>query len=615
MLLKILSPLDIFKVPVIFYYDGQTKRSSSLGILLSIVIFGFMVYQFFNSEFILKTAPSVVTQSIETTHADRVDFNKDIPLFFGIVDRATTRKVPFDPAIMDVSISYYNIDNYDLTSFVPITKEIQSCKFEELSLDKEDFDGIEVSKLYCLKNPTFHLEGYQDERFFSYLQILVNPCNNKTSNGSCKSIEEIDSFFYDKIFSATFLNYQIDANNYENPFTTNVFAMVTFLDPKIIKTNVFFAKNTELQTDDGWLFPSKNTKKSTSYDKSTNDFEIRQYQSQPLVKWLFVASKAKTFSIRTYQRLPEALASVASIAQVFIMISFIFTQIATYVSTMKHFLNQFYYFENIKNTKKNKKNKKKQKKQRELDLISMNSRTFKEETNEVFKEKKKNEDVIFEQINIIPKKKIKENEKFELEMTPNINNIVSPKILKEDSFILEKESKNLENQNDLIKDSNQSQNVKKEIKLINDKPITENSKNSQDYSLKFSSWEYIKLLIKKTVLCCLKKTEKEELFIKAEKIFKKEMDIGNITKKIHEIEKMKIILLNQDQMILFDYIIKPIISRNEEIPVNSPTRRNITQNMDRNKQKVLDSLKRCEATQNSDMINKRLVELCALQEI
>lgn len=38
------------------------------------------------------------------------------------------------------------------------------------------------------------------------------------------------------------------------------------------------------------------------------------------------------------------------------------------------------------------------------------------------------------------------------------------------------------------------------------------------------------------------------------------MDILNIIKKLNEIDKLKVLLLNQDQIKLFDYVEKPTIS-------------------------------------------------------
>ena len=52
---------------------------------------------------------------------------------------------------------------------------------------------------------------------------------------------------------------------------------------------------------------------------------------------------------------------------------------------------------------------------------------------------------------------------------------------------------------------------------------------------------------------------KEKLFKKTEKAFKKEVDLISILNKIHEINKMKLLFLNQRQLTLFDLLSKPMI--------------------------------------------------------
>ena len=57
--------------------------------------------------------------------------------------------------------------------------------------------------------------------------------------------------------------------------------------------------------------------------------------------------------------------------------------------------------------------------------------------------------------------------------------------------------------------------------------------------------------------------EKEELFIKGEKIYDEELDIVHILKKIQEIEKIKMVLFNEDQIALFNLIDKPMVYVND----------------------------------------------------
>ena len=63
---------------------------------------------------------------------------------------------------------------------------------------------------------------------------------------------------------------------------------------------------------------------------------------------------------------------------------------------------------------------------------------------------------------------------------------------------------------------------------------------------------------------CRKKTKKDKLMRKAEKLMIKELDVVSILRKLHEIEKMKLTIFNTDQLMVFNSITKPIVFTDEE---------------------------------------------------
>ena len=75
--------------------------------------------------------------------------------------------------------------------------------------------------------------------------------------------------------------------------------------------------------------------------------------------------------------------------------------------------------------------------------------------------------------------------------------------------------------------------------------------------INFNIFEYIKLNFKNLTKFPL--NEKEQLFTKGEKIYDEELDIVNILKKNQEVEKLKMVLFNEEQRVLFNLIDKPMI--------------------------------------------------------
>ena len=68
--------------------------------------------------------------------------------------------------------------------------------------------------------------------------------------------------------------------------------------------------------------------------------------------------------------------------------------------------------------------------------------------------------------------------------------------------------------------------------------------------------------IKKLFKC--KKNAKEKILQKSTKLLNKELDVLSILSRIHEIEKIKLVIFNQDQLVLFDSISKPLVRIDEK---------------------------------------------------
>ena len=82
-------------------------------------------------------------------------------------------------------------------------------------------------------------------------------------------------------------------------------------------------------------------------------------------------------------------------------------------------------------------------------------------------------------------------------------------------------------------------NLKKKSNVIKDFKKFQTINNN---NLQISFWEYFKFNLHKVFRCC-KKAFKEELFMKAQGIYEKEIDIVNILQRLHDIEKLKLVFI------------------------------------------------------------------------
>lgn len=608
MILKFLSHFDLFKRPVILYYHGESKKSSSVGIFFSFAIFMFLIYEFSRSEFFSKSSPIAVIQSLQSPSAEKIQFTSNHYFVVAVADKKMG-KVIIDPSIFSVEVIYINQTR-------PIVQKIHACTLDDVpNKNATLFKIMQANHMFCLENKELALEGYMDESSFKFLMITLNICNNLTSNGTCKSPEEIKSFFKSKILSIGYSNAEINAKNYENPFNLIIDPSVISLDYSFSKTNYVFLKKAEVMTDDGWLFPSLRIESNFMFDRSKLDLELRDNASDPLVKWYFYASKNKTFCDRKYQKLPEIIAYVVGMANFLMIICLLITNLFTYVSNLKFMLNKLYYFESILKTNKDKdkeihqntknesivkKNENLIKANIDLSEISIDSKELESQTdtNKRLKELKLS--------NFSPKTskknklqmtlELKSQTKIKAQDSSEISIISSPKNTIPINLPLKPENTNTKN------NSNESPPVFNNIK--------DNTEANSVNSLNISFYEYLKFLLHKIFFCF---KNKNDLRIgKAEKIFRKEMDVINIVKKIHDIENLKLLLLDEDQLILFNYLRKPLINldknRDNCLLLNKKHKNSDLTKEKNSRKKFLESLTRCSINRQTNAINKRLVE-------
>jgi len=87
--------------------------------------------------------------------------------------------------------------------------------------------------------------------------------------------------------------------------------------------------------------------------------------------------------------------------------------------------------------------------------------------------------------------------------------------------------------------------------------------NEKQSKINFNFWDYLKLKGKKVFF--RETTFKDKLFERAQEVFENEIDIVKILQKLQDIEKLKHLLLSDQQIVLFNLMEKPMIFLPENI--------------------------------------------------
>ena len=601
---EILSILDFFKLPIFLTFSKKKLRSTSFGIVLSIFIIAFLVYEFSQSDMFKKENPIVVQQIKETAHASPMFIDQNTLLTMSVTDPSAVRIM--DLSIFTVSSIIYHMRNNPNTGMgeqiSQETQEWRPCQKEDAPFDESYFEKLSMINSFCLKNKTFKIEGLASDQDFYFMNAELFICNNDTFNNSCKTLEEINDFFNSQSLFLAFgiSDIVIDVYDYENPLQFKYYTDPRGIDISLTKISYIYMQPFEMITNDGIITSSNRIQTRSGYSKSTYDFKNRVLDIDPLISIdLFASNRIQTIT-RRYEQLPDVLAKLFGLLSSIKTIFFLITNKIVYYHTLKKFLPKLYSIKQKTNKSKiikkgskiitdlPRNNEKPNKKN--IELIN----NYKEYDNNLIKTQlKKNislQDVNVELIktNIVNPVQNKNNVYFITKSEKKEQSFYPQLKVMNDSFNLEhfsnmefKETQvqnvNLKNLISNTKDRtslNDEINIRKHQSLPNEKKydnpiidmikidrIEKNWNNKVKNRWNISIYEILKHEFGKYFGFKNKNIEK------ADKTFNKELDITRILKILKSLELLKAVLMDKNQLIVFNSLSKPLLDlkNNEEI--------------------------------------------------
>ena len=347
--LKVLHTLDLFGTPLYLYFNKNKKRHSNIGLLFTFCIIGFLTYEFFQSDFIKKERPIVVSQTIDTSHAAPLFFDQNHLLTFAVSNSYNQRIA--DPSIFSIVFHKIHVKANILGIGEILSSEttkLSVCTVDDIDYDRSLFISLGLNNSYCISNKNFKLEGSFNEGEVSYVAGTLKPFSNATSNGTCKSQKDIDNFFTSQelYFVANYHNILVDYYDYENPIKEKITAEYQFIDPKIMKRLNIYFKQYEVSTDDGLIFPNINVLNNFGHDETNFDFQLRSLNSSDYFQIILYSNNKMENISRRYERLSDSLAQIIGIVNFIMLLCLVITSQKINLDTMLRILNKLYVFNN-----------------------------------------------------------------------------------------------------------------------------------------------------------------------------------------------------------------------------------------------------------------------------
>ena len=433
--------------------------------------------------------------------------------------------------------------------------------FKEHGCESNENDDQNMGN-FCINMQDFQLQGGFFDIYSAGIMIQLNICNNITSNNTCKTVEEIEEFLQaGKYFGVYYNDYYVDIQNYENPIQIFPRVEQITLSPLSQYLGQLAFRKGEMDQDDGVIFSSLTQLDYFTRDELTSNWISRASIDDPaplLQFWIESTQKLEQVN-RTYQSLQDVLAKLSGIANLMIIVGFLFINIYTKIATNIYLVNKLF-----SSHLKEKIEPEKRRKSMKTEMTSFSPSLLEKVSDKKINDPFFDTDTPIKFTSIQPKK-INESEKdfneIQLEKVPDkkINasldthmTCIQPKKIEESEKYLKDIEDNIidENEKNLNTIENSPCSTQKEEK------IGKNLKRELEKDEKFTIYDYISAKIKD--LFRVELSFRQKLYLEVENELKKIMNIKYILRQVYDFECLKNILLNPMQNLIFDSIPKPV---------------------------------------------------------
>ncbi|CAD8062391.1 unnamed protein product [Paramecium primaurelia] len=554
-----ISKMDIFGQSITLRMNKQSSYKTVFGgcsslvlLIILILIFSSNITSFFNKE---SLSAIVLTEFEEIPTLSIID--DSFFLFAVQIDQDNFLSKPF----YDIKIDQLRIQKFLNGSSIQSQKEIQliPCTldrfnkiFSQFGRDmREQFNQFKLYDFLCFDyNQSFSIQGTYSNQEFEYLRISVQKCANKTNCASNEELQqEIDKngAFKIKLFPINkILNPYKPEDNYLQTFLDDSF-FFRFVPSNIYKSVDLFIKEYEV-TNDQSLLPFSYLEYSQFYTLDQSEIkertELQSNQPQSFVQIQIRKSPYKIKIFRKYLKIDELLSNLGGIQQIFIFFVGTILTIYNRFQLLVELANKLYEFTLVSFQKE-------KYYQENLDLV--NQMIYNKQDRIPFQEKPRNSDVDLEiqplHQSTINQKSKNELLKFSEQMSPssqqqqrNSQKKQTEHNIKKNKFIYEQEAMALK-----LNCSNGLEYFQLQIQNL--------IQRSQPILMTFQ------MLI--NFLTCQKVFNNKkhiQLMNKAIDSITQQIDLFNILTKLNDLEKLKEVIFSPQQLLMFNFAPKPLIS-------------------------------------------------------
>ncbi|KAL4429086.1 hypothetical protein ABPG74_022172 [Tetrahymena malaccensis] len=509
---EIFQKIDIFGLNLTFRIAKQKNHKTWIGGIVSTVISGLMLYQLQNlmQSLIQQDSPSVVQQQNYVYQPELFSVNpKTFSFAFGMQNSVGVHfKNETIYKIIGIQQENHRVfnqttNNYDLiTVFKEI--QIQQCTPDHFQIDdvRDYFLKLPLKNLYCLslQQNNLSVEGEFSALVFKQINLQVLECTQQ----NCTDPQARQTILSNSRLAIYTSDNIVQVTNKDKPYQTvgkNLFWIYSnFLESEIRYQII----NNYLFTDKGIVTTHNTTDRVVNY--SSDRVQVYGKTTSRMFNFYIVYEKNKeTAYFRSYLKLNQALSQLGGIFNLFLIIGGLLSRPISQVELNRKLINKVFDLEDTQEMNENQNGN-----QQKSDGAIQNSPLQTD----------------------IPKKQ---------QLSPKRLSQPQQESLNSHNLGQKTSKKTKKNNADCnIKETKQNDSGKMKKKL-----------NFTDYFMSIFSFFQ------------RKEINKSELIQMSSDIIYNQIDVFNIINKMMEFEKLKNLLLNEEQLKLFEYLPKPKINEKQ----------------------------------------------------
>ncbi|EAR90122.2 transmembrane protein, putative (macronuclear) [Tetrahymena thermophila SB210] len=543
--------IDIYGQRIDINFQNKQVYKTIYGGAITFIIGIFFIVGcwFFGDQLINRRNPSVIFSERYVEQAQRINITSDnLIIMFGVSDKQSQLWV--DPTIFQLRAVQQILQLNNNTQngqyerkLISVNKTIKICDQSDIGIPEvyNYFSKLSLNKLFCFeKGQDLYMQGDFDAQQFAQLYVYIEKCQNNTSEVVCQPIDVINQKLQLINIDMFLSNTIIDPLNYSNPFSfrgMNQYSSASSVFPKELQ---LYYTNYYIQDDVGLLYTQKEEKHKFLFTGKQETTYFGDYNV--LARILIRIQKTKeNLMQRRYQKIQDVIAQMGGLLKILFLVgSFIVFPFSSLIMYKAIGDNIFLY----KTTDYN------QQPQNKIQIHQNNKVNLND----------------FSQMNLNLQNQLMQNSSKKINES-NSNQLYQQQQQQQNSIYLinqngKSSNKKITEKKQLVQQSTDKNliqdNKQKKIKVIqqNEEQKTEQSSKINSYqSISYSFFDYFKSIF------CFKKTlndQKSQLVQNGINQVKKQLDVIYLINKLQEIDKLKSVLLDKDQIKLFDSIPKQI---------------------------------------------------------